>query len=122
MAGFNLFQSLSLFRSRSTVKAKVRGNTVRHHVVSNPFHAVSILSPLHNCAAAREFEGKRFLAAEAPRLPLPGCTAATCTCRYAHHEDRRQGPRRSSDVTGRSHGYWSGMEKRRQGGRRITDH
>lgn len=118
------FRILSLFRHRNVNKGNNRAgsDTGRHHVLTNPFHAVSIKSPSSGCAAARSLEGQRFLSAEAPKLPLPGCTAATCTCRYAHHEDRRQGPRRSSDVTGRSHGYWSGMEKRRQGGRRITDH
>lgn len=122
MAGFSLFRSLSLFRSRSNVKAKVRGSTVRHHVVSNPYHAVSIQSPLNSCNAAREFEGQRFLSSEAPPLPLKGCRLATCTCRYAHHDDRRAGPRRASDVTRAQNQFFRGDERRRAGGRRITDH
>jgi hypothetical protein len=121
MAGFSLFQNFSLFRSRSNVKSKVRGNTVRHHVVSNPFHAVSISSPARNCAAAREFEGKRFLSREAPPLPLNSCTAVTCTCRYAHHDDRRSSLRRASDVTQAQNKFFRGDERRRAGGRRITD-
>jgi hypothetical protein len=122
MAGFSLFQNFSLFRSRSNVKSKVRGNTVRHHVVSNPYHAVSIQSPPRSCAAAREFEGKRFLSSEAPALPLKNCSSAICTCKYAHHDDRRRGPRRVSDVTRAQNQFFRGDERRRAGGRRITDH
>jgi hypothetical protein len=122
MAGFSLFQNFSLFRSRSNVKSKVRGDTVRHHVVSNPFHAVSVQSPRNTCDAARELGGKRFLATEAPRLPLQNCTAATCTCRYTHHDDRRAGPRRASDTMRTQNPFFRGDERRRAGGRRITDH
>jgi hypothetical protein len=31
----------------------------------------------------------RFLAKEAPRLPLDECTVADCQCEYKHHDDRR---------------------------------
>jgi hypothetical protein len=122
MAGLDFFQSLSLFRSRSNVKLKVRGNSVRHHTVSNPYHAVSIHSPFKGCVAAQELAGKRFLATEAPQLPLAACTAATCTCRYAHHNDRRAGPRRSYDSLRTQNQFFRGEERRRIGGRRITDH
>jgi hypothetical protein len=122
MAGFSLFQNFSLFRSRKSVKSKVRGSSVRHHVVSNPFHAVSVLAPSSCCAAARDLEGKRFLSTEAPGLPLKTCTKATCTCRYAHHDDRRKGPRRASDVTHAQNQFFRGDERRRARGRRITDH
>lgn len=121
MAGFNLFESFSLFRSKSRVEAKVRGNGVRHHVLSNPYHAVSIRSAMNDCGVARELGGRRFLASEAPKLPLEGCTAATCTCRYAHHDDRRAGPRRSSDTMRTQNSFFRGEERRRAGGRRITD-
>lgn len=117
--GFNLFRSK--LKAKAGAQSKVGTDTGRHHVLTNPFHAVSIRSPSSGCAAAKELEGKRFLSSEAPVLPVPGCTAATCICKYMHHEDRREGPRRSSDVIGRSHGHWSGMERRRAGGRRITD-
>jgi hypothetical protein len=39
-------------------------------------------------------ETARFLSGEAPPLPLPGCTAPRCLCRYAHYEDRRARDRR----------------------------
>jgi hypothetical protein len=122
MAGFNLFERFLRFRSRADVKSKVRGNGVRNHVLSNPYHAVSIASPPKSCAAALEFKGKRFLSTEAPKLPLKGCMAATCTCRYAHHDDRRAGPRRSSDTVRTQNQFFRGDERRRAGGRRINDH
>lgn len=55
------------------------------------FHAVSIRPGVFACTAARELEGQRFLSGSAPRIPLPGCDAADCTCRFAHHSDRRAG-------------------------------
>jgi hypothetical protein len=122
MAGFDLFRDFSLFRARSDVKSKVRGDLVRHHVVSNPYHAVSIQSHLNLCGTARKYQGQRFLAADAPKLPLAGCRAATCTCRYVHHDDRREGPRRASDLTRLTNGFWGGSERRDARGRRINDH
>jgi len=71
--------------------AKVPAGTRREHVhITNPWHAVSIVPPPEGCASAKTIAGKRFLSKESPpRVPLAGCTAATCTCRYDHHADRR---------------------------------
>jgi hypothetical protein len=55
------------------------------------FHAVSIRPGVFACKAARELEGQRFLSNSAPRIPLPGCDASDCTCRFAHYADRRAG-------------------------------
>ena len=46
------------------------------------------------CDAVKRISAKRFLPAEAPGIPMPRCDAARCTCRYAHHPDRRQDDRR----------------------------
>lgn len=43
-----------------------------------------------SCAAAWELEGRRFLTKDAPRLPLSGCDADNCSCKYVHHRDRRE--------------------------------
>ena len=53
------------------------------------WHAVTIGRGEPSCVAALKTRGMRYLAREAPQLPLPGCDAATCKCRYRHHEDRR---------------------------------
>jgi hypothetical protein len=87
-----------------------------------PWHAVSIAPGPGACRNAELNVKKRWLAAEAPRLPLSGCDAATCDCRYIHHSDRRAKSRRQIDreYFGR---YFDG-EEQRQGtrGRRSTDH
>jgi hypothetical protein len=64
---------------------------------AHPYHAVSIQVGKHPCGAARALVAQRFLAAEAPRLPLAKCDAGRCECRFAHHEDRREEGRRAED-------------------------
>jgi hypothetical protein len=53
------------------------------------WRAVTIEAGPGRCAAAEAMLGKRFLAKEAPPLPLPGCNSQLCQCRYKHLEDRR---------------------------------
>jgi hypothetical protein len=84
------------------------------------YHAVSVIPGNKACAAAYRFSGQRFLARQAPRLPLPTCDARHCECRYKHHKDRRSSPRRSSDM-GMMAGTFQGTERRRTRGRRSTD-
>jgi len=62
------------------------------------YHAVSIRCGKHACQAAQDRKGKRHLSTEAPILPLNQCDRPDqCECRYQHYDDRRDGPRRSSD-------------------------
>jgi hypothetical protein len=90
--------------------------------ISTAHHAVSIAPGPRCCAAAREQQGQRFLSREAPPLPLKGCTQPDCTCRYAHHEDRRAKPRRARDM-GVSVDGWLEDERRQdvKRGRRKID-
>lgn len=85
------------------------------------FHAVSIIPGESACAAAHRFTKQRFLSAHAPRLPLPTCDAARCTCHYKHHKDRRAGPRRRGDWGGTLVAQYTGTERRRTRGRRADD-
>jgi hypothetical protein len=56
------------------------------------YHAVSVTSDSHPCAAVQEVFGQRFLSRLAPLFPVAGCDRAdSCTCRYEHFEDRRAG-------------------------------
>ncbi|QSX32899.1 hypothetical protein JYB87_14285 [Shewanella avicenniae] len=91
----------------------------------NPYHAVSIMSDKECCNAAVEIEGKRFLSADAPILPLKQCSAATCRCRYEHFEDRRVvGSDRRLDygITHDLYGAFGEVNRRdRPQGRRATD-
>lgn len=63
--------------------------------LTNPYRCVSIHYRGDACEAVKKLAGQRFLSKETPQLPLPRCTAVRCSCRYAHHEDRRVGERRS---------------------------
>ena len=85
------------------------------------YHAVSIHYASNACMAAREMEGRRFLATAAPRLPLPGCNVLECSCRFVHHEDRRTGKDRRSPFGPGGFGGGTGSfetEKRQGGDRR----
>jgi hypothetical protein len=87
----------------------------------SPWRAVGVLPGAHCCAVVQAMSERRWLYADAPRLPLPGCDAARCDCRYKHYPDRRVNDRRRIDRTGlpRQH---NGLEQRSpRRGRRWTD-
>jgi hypothetical protein len=83
------------------------------------WHAVTILAPASACAAAQACKGKRLLSTEAPLLPLKGCDAASCACRYRHYDDRRGPPRREDKVTAAK--ALEQGNRRRSRGRRESD-
>jgi hypothetical protein len=116
-----LIKTLFSFRPRNAVPvtdAKVR--TARHHFISNPWHAVSVVPSEGACAKARSLSRLRFLSNDAPPLPLKSCDARTCRCHYRHHEDRRRLRRRASDgVSIGSSRRWSGLERRQGTDRRM---
>lgn len=59
------------------------------------YHCVSVACGKGACNLAKQMSDQRFLPAETPTLPLPGCTAMNCQCRFNHHDDRRHGSRRN---------------------------
>lgn len=68
---------------------------------SNRFHAVTIRFRPGACPAVQALAKTRFLAKEAPRLPLDECTVPTCQCEYKHYDDRRDDEdRREESVAG----------------------
>jgi len=71
--------------------------------------------PYNACEKVLELHGKRFLSAEAPVLPLPGCEQY-CKCKFKHHNDRRQDDRR--DAFSSSGIHFSGEKNRRLDGDR----
>jgi hypothetical protein len=88
------------------------------------FHAVEIHCGSACCAAVQALKEKRFLSRRAPPiLPLQDCSKpAGCTCRYVHHDDRRDESRREADT-----GIWdttrleSANNRRSSRGRRTAD-
>jgi len=59
------------------------------------FQAISVRPQLHSCQAVRELENIRFLAKDAPSIPVRGCDIARCRCQYLYYPDRREEERRS---------------------------
>jgi len=84
------------------------------------WHAVTIAGSGSACAAAQACKGKRYLSSEAPRLPLEGCDAARCECRYRHFADRRGDPRREDETAAKQEAR-KGNDRRTSRGRRATD-
>ena len=92
-------------------------------VADSTYHAVSIKFGKDACAAAKNMSGHRFLASEAPRIPLPGCDVAVCECRFTHHQDRRTGKDRRSPFGRGSIGGGTGRfdkERREKSDRRKS--
>jgi hypothetical protein len=58
------------------------------------FGAVEIRTRSGACSAARALDGHRFLAKDAPALPLPKCGVARCACTFSKLPDRRSDGRR----------------------------
>ncbi len=70
----------------------------QHITVANPWHAVAIVTSRPNCPVCGAYKGVRFLAREAPPLPLKGCSdPKACNTVYKHFQDRRAGPRRAAE-------------------------
>lgn len=89
----------------------------------NPWHCVEIRTRGEACDAFTRLRGKRFLAVDAPRLPLPGCASRHCRCSYVHHRDRRVEERRNP-LRARAYAMVNmQVENRRANrGRRRIDH
>ncbi len=84
------------------------------------FDAVEIQARHTACLAALRLRGKRYLAGEAPALPLPGCTAVQCSCSFAKLSDRRTEDRRLEHA-GLSASLFRANDRRDQAGRREDD-
>ena len=81
--------AIALWRYQTAIQ---RNHQLAHDAMQdsrNSYPCVEIHAGIAVCEAARRLENTRFLYENAPELPLPGCTAETCTCIYIHHDDRR---------------------------------
>ncbi len=88
---------------------------------AHPFHCVSVKPRSKSCSEARKLREERFLPAEAPPIPLPGCTAAECGCVYVHHDDRRHQARRDAHLHKAFEMDEGKLERRKSRGRRKAD-
>ena len=114
-------QLISSWFMRRRIEAHVHlsGRPMEYRRVVNPYHAVGIAPGSACCKAVTELTGRRYLSAEAPKIPLPTCDAESCQCRFVHFEDRREGEdRRERTVDARGP---SMHDRRRSRGSRATD-
>jgi hypothetical protein len=80
-------------RPKSPSGQKMRGR--------EPWHAVALVCKGQACEAVLALRGRRFLSAQAPRLPIPECSQPqNCQCSYRHYSDRRAGLRRAEEAAG----------------------
>ena len=111
----------------SVMTAKTSGINKSKSVASVPrppshWHAVCIKPKGIACEAVQAYRAARFLSREAPRLPLPECTASdTCNCVYKHHADRRAQPRRQAERDGLRRSNQVDQERRLSRDRRKSD-
>ena len=82
------------------------------------FGAVELIAGAGSCSAARKLAGERILAAEAPVLPLDGCTER-CRCAYERYADRRDINRRRGDDGLSEDFIYAGSENRSREERRA---
>ncbi len=88
---------------------------------TNAFQAVGVVACSQACSAVGRVRGVRFLARQAPRLPLPDCDrAARCGCRFEKYADRRTTVQRSP-YSNSAMVSFGGAERRRARGRRGDD-
>jgi len=117
--------NLSSWWHRKHVQAEVQlsRRPVQAHRVTNPYHAVSIKAGASCRQTALRYGLHRYLAQEAPSIPLPTCDTKNCRCRYLHHEDRRdEDDRRQRDNWDPNSRLAQGGDRRGSHGRRVTDH
>ena len=110
-----------LFPSRERSSARV---STKRDRPSPPaaFQSVSILQGPQACCASKDLAKVRFLAKQAPALPLAKCTMQDeCHCRYVKHLDRRTDARRLIDAAGMSVMLFESQERRAKVDRRKTD-
>jgi len=128
LAAYSCFNEASLHWAKMWKKTKKSSNSASQirggEGTPQPgrWHAVSIITDRYCCEAARGLIARRFLALEAPRLPLTGCAAPEhCGCKYRHHADRRGPPRRKEDISGLRRREPDGMDRRVGQSRRAED-
>lgn len=103
---------------------KLAAAKARSASMNSAYHSVSISYGRGGCKAVRAMEGKRFLVGEITKLPLADCTSPNCTCKFVHHEDRRNALEDKRALSGLSTELYHATgkpERRKRKGRRKSD-
>lgn len=86
------------------------------------FFSAQIQCGSNACDAAKDRREVRYLASEAPALPLPECDRGyRCKCWYRHSEDRRAAPRRRAERGVVAEPSGAPKFRRQRPGRRADD-
>ena len=96
-------------------------NQLRATTARRIFHGVAIIPDRNSpCEAVTALANVRYLADEAPMLPVAGCSnRGSCHCKYQHFDDRRTEARRESDIGMPVKNHPN--DSRSGSGRRVTD-
>ena len=118
---YNTWQKEKTRKPAASAKRGAPRSRQTNAMSAQPFHCVTLVG---NCKALESYKGKRFLASNAPTLPVPGCTAGRCECHYMHHADRRE-PNTDRRALGRlaeeQYTLTGNAERRESRGRRKSD-
>jgi hypothetical protein len=115
----SFFSKLFSSPDRSSAKVSTKRDTPSPAAA---FQSVSILQGPNACCASKDLAKVRFLAKQAPTLPLAKCAMQhQCHCRYVKHTDRRTESRRLIDAIGMSALLFESQERRAKVGRRKND-
>ncbi|HEY3697708.1 MAG TPA: hypothetical protein VGK97_00150 [Spongiibacteraceae bacterium] len=106
-----------IFQMRKRKRGNQQVNAQNSQIKTYP--AVGIRYHLLACNAVQPLYGKRFLATEAPALPVAGCNVRPCPCRYIHFVDRRTEDRRAQYGIHKNLIAGVGAERRRSDRRRT---
>jgi hypothetical protein len=121
LVGIVVIVALVVFKRRYTLLTKKRADKVKGRINqsrTNAYRAVSVSSSTLACAGALKLKDKNFLVREAPELPLTGCSAANCRCRYNYHADRRSSEDRRLSFGAQQNLYSLNSERRERHDRR----
>ena len=81
-----------LFKAKGNTRSSRVKRPIGVHRSGNPhnrYQAASINYGGCACSAVKAIGEKRFLAEQAPPVPLSECNAERCDCKYVRHADRR---------------------------------
>jgi hypothetical protein len=84
-----LIAVFGMLRSSLQTTSSIQRRGEKAKSIRSPYKSVSIVCASGACEAAKAMAEKRLLSSTAPLVPLSGCAASTCACKYAHYDDRR---------------------------------
>ena len=89
---------------------------------ARPYSAVTVRPGLFACERVAPLIGRRMLEKDAPVLPVPGCDARTCDCRFEKFADRRSGDDRRTPFAHNQFDQFRGgkLQPRQSGDRRAV--